>query len=231
MIRSVFEKLIKKRNPNFSLSDNITNRIIFQQAFHLLKCKIRGIIVPAFHFSSFPMLFLEQKVSFYYIQNITIGKHVIVEKYTSLSALAPHSLQIGDNVRIGAFSNIHVCRNFKDIDGFIRLGDNVGIGEYCYLGGAGGLEIGDNTIVGQYFSCHPEDHNFACRDKLIRDQGVRRKGIVIGKNCWIGSKVTVLDGTNIGDGCVLAAGAVIKGDFPDHCVIGGCPAKIIKYVE
>ena len=53
--------------------------------------------------------------------------------------------------------------------------------------------------------------------------------VAIGNNCWIGAKATILDGTKIGDGCIVAAGAVVKGEFPDNVIIGGVPAKIIKH--
>ena len=101
------------------------------------------------------------------------------------------------------------------------------MGEFGYLGGACGLSIGDDCIIGQYFSCHPENHYFSDADQLIRHQGVHRKGIEIGKNCWIGSKVTILDGVTIGDGCVVAAGAVVHQSFPSNVVIGGVPAKVL----
>ena len=113
---------------------------------------------------------------------------------------------------------------------YIFLGKNVGFGEFSYLGGAGGLEIGDDTIIGQYFSAHPENHNFNDDKKSIRLQGVSRKGIKIGKNCWIGSKVTILDGVNIGKNSVIASGAVVNKSFEDNVVIGGVPAKIIKKI-
>ena len=90
------------------------------------------------------------------------------------------------------------------------------------------MEIGDNCIIGAYFSCHPENHNFEDKSVLIKNQGVSHKGIVIGNNCWIGAKVTILDGTKVGNSCVIAAGAVVKGEFPDHCVIGGVPARILR---
>ena len=64
----------------------------------------------------------------------------------------------------------------------------------------------------------------------IQKQGVTRKGIIIGNDCWIGAKATILDGANIGDGCVVAAGAVVRGNFPPYSVIAGVPAKIIKSI-
>ena len=126
------------------------------------------------------------------------------------------------------FSKIVVSTSLNNLGDKIKIGDNVGIGEYAYLGGAGGLEIGDECIVGEYLSCHPENHIHSNLFVSIRYQGVTRKGIKIGKNCWIGSKVTILDGVVLGNGCILAAGAVITKSFPDNCILGGVPAKLIK---
>lgn len=113
----------------------------------------------------------------------------------------------------------------------IKIGNNVGFGTCGHFGGAGGVEIGDDTIFGNYVSVHPENHNFSDPSKPIRLQGVNHKGIKIGRGCWIGAKATILDGAVIGDGCVVAAGAVVTGQFPDHVIIGGVPAKIIKRIE
>ena len=91
------------------------------------------------------------------------------------------------------------------------------------------VKIGDDTIMGNFISCHAENHNYADAAVLIRQQGVTRNGIVIGKNCWIGSKVTILDGAQIGDGCIIAAGAVVPaGVYRSNAIYGGVPAKFIK---
>jgi acetyltransferase-like isoleucine patch superfamily enzyme len=83
--------------------------------------------------------------------------------------------------------------------------------------------IGKNTRTGQYFSAHLENHIFTNSKSLIRHQGVARTGIMIGENCWVGSKVTILDGVTIGNNCVIAA-AVVTGSFLDDILIGGVPA-------
>ena len=54
---------------------------------------------------------------------------------------------------------------------------------------------------------------------------------LIGNNIWIGAKVTLLDGSKVGDNSVIAAGAVVSGVFPNNVVIGGVPAKILKTIE
>jgi acetyltransferase-like isoleucine patch superfamily enzyme len=142
--------------------------------------------------------------------------------------MGKQGISFGNNVGIGAYSRVVVSTTLNHLGESIRIGNNVGIGEFAYLGGAGGLEIGDDCIIGQYLSCHPENHVADKLDEPIRLQGVTRKGIRIGNNCWIGSKVTILDGVTIGDGCILAAGTVVTKSFPANSIIGGVPAKIIK---
>jgi len=174
------------------------------------------------------MLFLGRGVQFFNLRRVRFGRGVRLGDHVYVSALGRDGVTFGDNVAIGAFSRIVVCTTFAQPEGHIKIGNDVGIGEFAYLGGAGGLDIGAGTIVGQYFSVHPESHLFGDADRPIRFQGTIRKGISIGSNCWIGSRVTVLDGVTVGDNSVIAAGAVVNRSFPADVVIGGVPARILK---
>ena len=185
----------------------VTSRVLLSLSWQKLGCLIRSFRLIVF--GKIPnWLFLGRDVRFFNIANMRFGKFVQLEDQVYLNALGKSLLELGDNVKIGAYSRLVVSTSFNNIGKYIKIGDNVGLGEFAYLGGAGGLEIGADCIIGQYFSCHPENHYFEETDKLIRHQGVNRKGIKIGKNCWIGVKVTILDGVHIGDNCVIAAGAV-----------------------
>lgn len=158
----------------------------------------------------------------------TFGNSVLLGDAVEINAWGEEGLKIGDYSWIGSFSRLKVSFSFHDPGKFIRIGRHVGIGEFAHLGGAGGLEIGDDCIIGPYFSCHPENHCFSDDSKLIRLQGTERKGIRIGRNCWIGAKVTVLDGVEIGDNCVIAAGAVVNKNMPSNALIAGVPARVIR---
>jgi len=173
-------------------------------------------------------LLMGRGVRFFNLQQIRWGRFVKLDDYVYLSAMGTGGIELGNNTGIGAYSRLVVCTDFQNPAGFIRIGNNVGIGEFAYLGGAGGLTIGNDCIVGQYFSCHPENHVYHNTQTPIRQQGVTRKGIVIGNNCWIGSKVSILDGVTLGEGCVVAAGSVITKSFGPNSVIGGVPARLIK---
>ena len=141
--------------------------------------------------------------------SFTFGKFLKLGSNVYISALSKSGVTFGNNVGIGDFSRVIVSTSLNDIGNSIKIGNNVGIGEFAYLGGAGGLEIGNDCIVGQYLSCHPENHNYTDFSMPIRHQGVTRKGITIGANCWIGSNVTILKGVTIGDNVIIGANCLI----------------------
>ncbi len=151
-----------------------------------------------------------------------------IDKNCHIDALSHEGIAFGSNVSIGKNTTIECSGTLRLLGKGLIVGNNVGMGTHGFYGCAGGVEIGDNTIFGNYVSVHSENHVFSKLDTPIRQQGVTRQGIKIGKDCWIGAKVTILDGAKIGDGCVIAAGAVVRGEIPPYSVIGGIPAKIIK---
>ncbi|MBL0745842.1 acyltransferase [Chryseolinea lacunae] len=227
-MKTQLEKIIRLRNPAFcfdkALSGAMLRAFLWQQVVRL----VRGWRTLLWLQRPQGAL-LGRGVCFHYRSRIRWGRFMKLDTGVCLSALGIEGITLGNHVSIGAYSRVVVSTSLNHVGQHIRIGHHVGIGEFAYLGGGGGLEIGDDTIIGQYFSCHPENHNYRDLTTPIRSQGVTRKGIAIGSNCWIGSKVTVLDGVNIGTGCVVAAGAVVTQSFPPHSVIGGVPAKLINH--
>lgn len=220
----------KKYPRAFKLDEAVTSRVLlsmtWQKGWQILRS------LKLLFFGKIPnWLFLGRGVQFFNVANMRFGKFVQLEDHVYLGALGKGPIELGNNVKIGAFSRLIISTSFNNIGAFIKIGDNVGLGEFAYLGGAGGLEIGPDCIIGQYLSCHPENHHFEQKGVLTRHQGTSRKGIKIGRNCWIGAKVTVLDGVRIGDNCVVAAGAVVTKSMPANSVIGGVPAKILRPVH
>ena len=219
--------VVRLRNPQFSIHKAVSSRLLLEFIFWQTGNFLRGLRLFILKPKAKAAL-LGKGVRFFNKKDIQIGQFVKLGDHVTLSALGTGGIILGNNVGIGDFSRVVVSTSLQDPGQFIRVGNQVGIGEFAYLGGGGGLTIGDDCIIGQYFSCHPENHHFSDGNTLIRHQGVSRKGIIIGNNCWIGSKVTILDGVEIGDGCVIAAGAVVTTSFPANSVIGGVPAKLLK---
>lgn len=227
MVHRLVNRIIKLKNPHFELDKNISGFTIsylvagrainYFRSFRLL------------FYLTFPkFIFFGKGVKLDVVRNIKFGKWIQLHDYVYLSAMGKDNLTIGNNVSIGAFSRLVISTSYNNPGEYIRIGNNVGLGEFAYLGGGGGLEIGDGCIIGQYLSCHPENHLYGDPTIEIRFQGTTRNGITIGNNCWIGSKVTVLDGVRIGSGCVVAAGSVVNKDMPENSIVAGVPARVIK---
>jgi len=227
MIRRMIEKAVQWRNPDFYVSNEVNTVAILSFAWATSCSLLRGFSW-LLCLKNPKMAMLGKNVRWYNAPKIHFGQFLKLGDHVYLNALGKQGIHIGNRVGIGAFSRLVVSTSLQHPGEFIKIGHQVGIGEYAYLGGGGGLEIGDDCIIGQYFSCHPENHIAQDLSTAIRHQGVTRQGIKIGNNCWIGSKVTILDGVEIGEGSIVAAGAVVTRSFPSHSVIGGVPAKILK---
>jgi acetyltransferase-like isoleucine patch superfamily enzyme len=226
-MKTLLEKLIRLRNPAFMFDADLNTFLLVQFTWIQLLSVVRALRLVVLCKNPKGAL-LGTGVKFLNLPKITWGRFLKLGDHVYISAMGKQGISFGNNVGIGAYSRVVVSTTLNHLGEGIRIGNNVGIGEFAYLGGAGGLEIGDDCIIGQYLSCHPENHVADKLDEPIRLQGVTRKGIRIGNNCWIGSKVTILDGVTIGDGCILAAGTVVTKSFPANSIIGGVPAKIIK---
>lgn len=131
--------------------------------------------------------------------------------------------RIGENVQInkGTFS---MSQN-------IEIGDNVYIGPDAYIFAQGGLLIGDGTIIGPRVTILTNNHNYDSPDlnSIPYDGKNILKKVTICENVWIGANVSIVPGVTIGEGAVIAMGAVVSKDVPPFAVVGGNPAKIIKY--
>lgn len=229
-MRRIIEYFVRKRNGAFTWNDKLSLADLFEfgrlQAGNLLRgCRV------LLHVRKPRMMLRGTGVKIYGLSRFRWGYYLKLGDHVYINAWGAGGIDLGKKVGIGAFSRLVVSGDLTRPGKGIRIGDHVGIGEFAYLGGAGGLEIGDHTIAGQYLSCHPENHVSEDTGQPVRLQGLSRKGIKIGSNCWIGSKVTVLDGATIGNNCIIAAGAVVTHSFPDNCLIGGVPARILKILR
>ena len=231
LLKKSIETIIRiKKNKNFTFDEHLSTYMLLALIFKMLITLFRSLKL-LFWLKMPKLLFLGESVSFYNLPRIRLGKWIVLEDHVFLSALGKGELKIGDGCKVGAFSRLIISTSFNNLGEYIHLGKSVGIGEFSRLGGSGGLSIDDHTIIGQYFSAHPENHIFDEKSELIKAQGTQRAAITIGKNCWIGAKVTVLAGVDIGDNCIIGAGSVVKKSIPNISVAVGNPARIIKSIE
>ena len=219
-----FYRLIYNEKYNdFHIDKNISSGYILSFLFEKICDFARG-----FFFTGKLFVFIGKHTKIKCRKSIIFNKTLNISNNVFIDALSIDGITLGSDCSIGKYTCIECTGSLKNLGKGIIIGNNCGLGTHSFYGCAGGIEIGNDVIVGNYVSMHSENHNFSDKEIPIRLQGVNRKGIKIGNNCWIGAKVTILDGAIIGNGCIIAAGAVVNGCFPDNVVIGGVPAKIIK---
>lgn len=136
---------------------------------------------------------------------------------------------VGKHLFDGCGSNINIEKGADFGSGKnIIIGNNSGLGINCKVRGP--LEIGDNVMMGPDVVIMTNSHKFSRIDIPMNAQGsaVPRK-VRIDNDVWIGTRVIILPGVTIGSGAIIGAGAVVTKDVPKMAIVGGCPAKVIKY--
>lgn len=107
----------------------------------------------------------------------------------------------------------------------IRVGRNVFINQNCTFYDLGGLDIGDDVMIGPNVSLITAGHALEPSRRRAVTIG---KPIVIEKNVWIAASATVIGGVTVGENAVVAAGSVVTNDVPPNTLVGGNPARVIR---
>ena len=113
------------------------------------------------------------------------------------------------------------------------INNNTYIGNYVGLNGVeihgqGNCYIGNHVIIAPETIILTDNHNYE-GETIPYDKKYIYKDVVIDDFVWIGSRVTILPGTHIGEGAIIQAGAVVHGEIPPYAIAGGNPAKVFKY--
>ncbi len=141
-------------------------------------------------------------------------------------------LSIGDETLIGP----NVCLTAGVSGDQVMLATpTVVIGRKCMIGrgshviGHWSIELGDEIQTGPYVYITDQNHSYEDIDEPIGWQRPTEAAVKIGSGSWLGANVVILPGTTLGRNTVVAAGAVVRGTFPDHVVLGGVPAKVLRH--
>ncbi|WP_249215587.1 acyltransferase [Levilactobacillus brevis] len=103
--------------------------------------------------------------------------------------------------------------------GKVIIGNRVFFNNFCSINAMLSVTIGDDCIFGENVKIYDHNHCYQDRSKSISKQGFSTAAIQIGRNCWIGSQVTILKGVTIGDNSIIGAGVVVYQDVPENSII------------
>jgi acetyltransferase-like isoleucine patch superfamily enzyme len=141
---------------------------------------------------------------------IEIGDHALIGERVSISAGMGPGVDLGPN-------------------SIVRIGGSCSIGRGSHIVGHQSIDIGDHVFTGPYVYITDQNHVYDDPEMPIGRQWPRNNPVSIGSGSWLGTGAIILPGTRIGRQCVVAGGAVVRGEFPDHSVIAGIPAKVVRH--
>jgi len=177
---------------------------------------LRGLI------KGYPLVFFGKHVTIRCRKKLKIGKFSRIEDFVEIDAFGSTGVTIGRETKIGKYTILRVPGVPFKMGAGISIGDRTTLAEFCFVGGAGLVSIGEDNSIGQYVSIHPQNH--VNSHKL---SPTISKGITIGSNNWVGAKVTILDGVTLGDGNTFGAGTVVTKSFRCGKTVLGNPGKAI----
>ena len=128
--------------------------------------------------------------------------------------------------KCGINVNVEKGAEFGNGSGIV-IGNNSGIGINCSIRGP--LTIGENVMMGPEVVILTNSHKFDNINIPMSKQGYTIQPVVIGNDVWIGTRSIILPGVKIGNGVIIGAGAVVTKNIPDYAIVGGVPAKVIRF--
>jgi acetyltransferase-like isoleucine patch superfamily enzyme len=176
-----------------------------------------------------PIVFIGKSVRLVAPRHLHLGRAVFIGDGSYLDAFSKRGVWIGDRVTLREHSWLQCTSNPGDPGEGLTIGSSTYFGPGAYLGVAGPVSIGSRCQFGPGLHLIAESHNFQDASLPIYGQGVSRKGIRVGNDCWFGANTIVLDGVTIGDGVVVGANSLVTSDLPDHAIAYGSPARVMRY--
>ena len=145
----------------------------------------------------------------------------------------PECISLGSNVLVWRGCRIEGIESYggAKFQPEIKFGDNVSLQQNCHITAAGELSIGRNTAILFNVMITDVDHEYEQKEVNVSMQPLKLANTFVGDNCFIGSGAKIQAGTHLGKHCIVGANAVVRGHFPDYCVIVGVPGRIVKRLD
>jgi acetyltransferase-like isoleucine patch superfamily enzyme len=147
-----------------------------------------------------------------------------------------HGLHVGSNVTLDIYGRITLgervtlsdgCAIEIGPNGHLVIGDGTFIGRHTVIRAQELIEIGERCSIAEHCTIRDQDH-LVDPQRRLHETAAESSPVRIERNVWVGAGVRILKGTRLGEGCVVAANAVVRGEFPAAVILGGLPARILK---
>lgn len=151
-----------------------------------------------------------------------IGSNTMIESNVKFMRF-PAGISLGDQVIVKEGVRMCACNS----DATIAIGNATTVGYHTFIFASQAISIGSDCMIAPFVYVVDSDHGIERRQKM-NEQPNQTAPVSIGNDVWIGTGAKILKGVTIGDGAVVAAGAVVKDDVEPYSIVGGIPAKKIS---
>ena len=166
-----------------------------------------------------------------------VGEKSRFERPLLLQGGGQHCIKIGSRTSIGHHTVLGCWVRYgkEYYEPEIMIGSNCSIGEYCHITAIKKITIGDGLLTGRFVYIGDNAHGGLSIEEAETRPARRKltsKGeIRIGRNVWLGDKVSVFGGVTIGDNVIVGAGSIVTHDLPSNSMVAGAPAKVVKQLK
>ncbi|MBE5825073.1 MAG: acyltransferase [Butyrivibrio sp.] len=170
------------------------------------------------------------------ICGIKLGKAVKIHGWPYIFRFRGAKIEIGDRVVINSSFLSNLIGLYQPTIIVARYGGKISIGDDVGISGStiyswDDIDIGARTQIGANTKIVDTDFHSLDYRKRKSSDSVKTKPVHIGSDVFIGMNSIILKGTSIGNGCVVGAGSVVSGEFPDGVLIAGNPARVVRHID
>lgn len=221
MVRKILIKIIGARIVDIEILKKMPLSILISYLNERIIMLLRGMIFLR------KICFLGRGVSFKCKKRIKIGRFVTIHDYSYIDASSEKGIEIEDYCTIGRNTYVR-SGNLASYDGYFIMRKGSSCNFNCFLGATGGIEIGQNVMIGPSITILSEKHNFGSIDTDIKEQGITKAPVKVEDNVWIGANSVILGGTTIKKGAIIGAGSIVAKSVNSIEIVAGNPARVIK---
>jgi acetyltransferase-like isoleucine patch superfamily enzyme len=113
-------------------------------------------------------------------------------------------------------------------EGEVVIGPKTVLGQECTISAYQRVRIGEQCVIADRAMFIDFDHRVTEVESPIRQQGIYKRDVIVGSNCWIGYGACILRGVRVGDNAIVGTNSVVTRDVPANAVVAGVPAKVIR---
>jgi NDP-sugar pyrophosphorylase family protein len=219
---TLVERVMKDAGRTYTIDPDIPRSFLFGQYARRAVQLLRGLLTLRCK------TFRGSRVRILCKRNLVVAPLSAIGEGSVIDASGTRGVRLGRGAKLGRGVTVTTTSQLSKRGVGLIIGDCSGIGDHAHIGCSGGVTIGRDVITGPYVTFHSQEHVTDDLFSPIRGQGTREAEIVIDDDVWIGARSTFLAGARVRRGSIVAAGSVVRGEFPPYSVIGGVPAKVLK---